>query len=83
MRRSARQVQHFVRAPPRAPGPEPERLFSARAAAPDDRRTDAMAEKARGALPDASFIEPARAVAGGSVAQRTFPAHSKKVLRSH
>ena len=77
---SARQVQHFVRAPFRAPGPAPEKVLSQRAPALDDRGTDTLAIKARGAPPNASRVDPAHAVAGGSVAQRSLSAHPNKSL---
>jgi len=72
MRRSARQVQHFVRAPLCALGLAAESLLSARALAVDDRCPDAVAIKARGAPPDASCIGPARAAGGGPGARRSF-----------
>ena len=43
----------------------------------DDRRIDAPAHKARGALPDAPDIDPACAVAGDPLAHEAFSAHPK------
>ena len=79
---SARQVQHFVRAPFRALGPAPEKVLSERAPAPDDWCTDALAITARGATPDASVIDPARVVPGVARRATILRATPQRVSRS-